>query len=161
VIQALLTVGIAAALLLLGRLAMLVALPQLAVKATSVLSVFLDWGVVIWLVLVAAITVWRAAAPPSARAWLYVIAAAIGALASLIIWAVPVNIAMGTEGLFLVLPHSIVRTVGVLVAGSIGAVTAGILLSRTLIPRRVVAGAGIAALMIGWTLFLYQFWLAI
>jgi hypothetical protein len=158
-VQALLTVGIAAAVLLVGRLAMLFALPQFVVNATSVLSVFLDWSVLIWVLLVAAITAWRATAPPRARAVLYVLAAAIGTLAGLVIWAVPVTVAMGAEGLSLVLPNSIVRIGGLLVAGAIGAITATVVLQpRAPLSRRVLAGAGIVALVIGWALAVSVFW---
>ncbi len=157
-VQLLLTVGIGAALLVLGRCAMLVALGQY-VSPVDVLSVFLDWGVLVWVVLVVATTAWRAADPPRTRARLYVAAAGIGALVGLLILAAPSIAAMGIGALVFSLPQLTIREGTLLVAGAIGALAgAAIVSSRAPLSRRVVTGAGVAALVIGGTLIVALFW---
>lgn len=160
VLQALLTVGIGAVVLVLGRLAMLIGFSGFSVSPAGVVNVFLDWGVLAWVVLVAVVTVWRSSDPASTRTRLYVVAAAIGGLVSLGALAIPMFAALGgAEMMILFVPQLTIRAGTVLVAGAIGALAAaGVLQSRAPIPRRVLTGTGIAALVIGGTLIPTLFW---
>jgi hypothetical protein len=156
-IQALLTVGFGVAVLVLARIAMLLAL--FSVNAYGVLGGLLDWGVLVWVVLVVVVTLWRTADPPRTRARLYVVAAVVGAIVSIGALAIPSVAAMGPEVLLWFLPQQLVRGGAVFVAGALGA-AAGvrILESRAPVWGRLPTGAGVAALVIGGTLIVSLFW---
>jgi hypothetical protein len=160
VAQALLTVGIGVAVLVLARLAMLIAMRQFTVSVHGVVAVLLDWGVLIWVVLVVSITVVRAGSSPHRRAALYVAAAAIGAGVSLAVLAVPAIDAMGPEAMGWFLPQQIVRAGAVLVGGTIGGFAAIAIAGSPARPIRVriLAAGCVVSLVIAAALIVSLFW---